>query len=120
MNPCLIVQESCRTLTTGVTQLVVQDASDTTSCFLGSYLSRFTPGTTVMSGFLAGAETRTFLAPPFMCLAAASRFVKSPVDSTTTSTPCFDQGISLGSFTERILTSLPSTLNPSGCAVRVF
>src|SRR5208283_3220171 len=113
INPCLIPNESCNTLTTGVTQFVVQDAQDTTLCFFGSYLFRFTPGTMVISGFLAGAEINTFLAPPLKCMAATSRLVNSPVDSTTISTPTSRHGISPGSRMDNTFTDSPSTENPS-------
>ena len=96
----------------GVTQFVVQDAHDTTLCFFGSYLFRFTPGTMAISGFVAGAEISTFLAPPLKCKAATSRLVNSPVDSTTMSTPNSCQGISPGSRIDSTLTDLPSTKNP--------
>ena len=52
---------SCRTLTTGARQLVVQEALEMTLCFAASYLSSFTPRTTVMSSLVAGAEMMTFL-----------------------------------------------------------
>jgi len=42
---------------------VVQEALEITLCLAGSYLSLFTPITTVMSSFLAGAEIMTFFAP---------------------------------------------------------
>ena len=52
------------------------------------------------SGSVAGAEMITFFAPASRCLAASSRFVNSPVDSITTSTPEIAPrqrgGISLG------------------------
>src|SRR4051812_20607976 len=51
----------------------------------------------------------TFLAPASRCLAAASRLVNSPVDSTTTSTPRSFHGSSAGSRTASPLKPLPST-----------
>ena len=68
-----------------------------TSCELASYWSKFTPGTTVMSSSVAGAEMMTFFAPASRCLAASSRFVKRPVDSSTTSTPRSPQPSAAGS-----------------------
>jgi hypothetical protein len=52
----------------------------------------------------------TFLAPAPRCLAASSRLVKMPVDSTTTSTPCSPQGISAGSRSDVTGRRLPSTI----------
>ena len=51
-----------------------------------------------MSSSLAGAEMMTFLAPPSMCLAAASRLVNRPVDSMTISAPRSSQGSAAGIF----------------------
>ncbi len=68
-----------------------------------SYLSWLTPITMVMSSSLAGAEMRTFLAPPARCLAASSRLVKMPVDSMTMSTPSSPQGMSAGLRSESTL-----------------
>ena len=51
----------------------------------------------------------TFFAPASRCLAAASRLVKIPVDSTTTSTPRSFHGNVAGSRTARPLNPLPST-----------
>src|SRR5215211_6046802 len=63
----------------------------------------------------------TFLAPPSRCLAAPSRLVKTPVDSTTISTPTSPQGIWAGSRSEKVFTSwspmrrmLPSSSTSSG------
>ena len=50
------------------------------------------------SGFLAGAVMMTFFAPAARCLAAASRLVKRPVDSKTTSTPRSFHGSCAGSL----------------------
>ncbi len=63
-----------------------------------------------MSGFLAGAVITTFFAPAVKCFAASSRFVKSPVDSKTTSTPSDFQGSWAGSFTESTWNSSLSTV----------
>src|SRR6059058_3343041 len=51
----------------------------------------------------------TFFAPAVMCFAAASRLVKSPVDSNTTSTPRSFHGSCAGSFCDSTLNSSPST-----------
>ena len=67
----------------GARQLVVQLAFEMMWCLAASYFSWFTPMTTVMSSFFAGAEIMTFLAPAVMCPLAFSASVKSPVDSTT-------------------------------------
>src|SRR5690242_16806180 len=53
----------------------------------------------------------TFLAPPSRCLAAASRLVKKPVDSITTSTPRSPHGSAAGSRSASTLSSLPSTVS---------
>ena len=79
-----------------------------------SYMSSFTPTTTVRSSFVAGAEMITFLAPASTCLRAASALVKKPVDSMTTSTPRSAHGSAPGSRSESALISLPSTeIEPS-------
>ncbi len=78
---------SFSTLATGATQFVVHEAKEIRLCFFGSYLSSFTPKTTVKSALLAGligAETSTFLAPASRCFEAASLFLNLPVDSTAT------------------------------------
>src|SRR3989304_5165964 len=82
MKPVFKPKLSWRTLATGATQLVVQEAFEIMLCFSWSYLSSLTPITMVMSGFLAGAEIRTFFAPAVWCIAAFSLSVNSPVDST--------------------------------------
>src|SRR5689334_3550801 len=102
-------KRSCSTFASGARQLVVHDALEMIWCVAGSYFSSLTPRTTVMSGPLAGAVITTFLAPASRCLAAASRLVNSPVDSTTTSTPRSFHGSSAGSRTARPLKPLPST-----------
>ena len=61
----------------------------------------------------AGAEMMTFLAPAVRCAAAASRLVKRPVDSITTSTPRSRQGSRAGSVSESTLIGLPSTTRAS-------
>lgn len=78
--------------------------------FAGSYLSWLTPITMVMSSSLAGAEMRTFFAPPAMCFSASAFFVKMPVDSITMSTPSSPHGMSAGLRSDRTLMVLPSTV----------
>src|ERR687893_3179937 len=51
----------------------------------------------------------TFLAPPSRCLAAPSRLVKTPVDSTTMSAPTSPQGIWAGSRSAKVLISRSPT-----------
>src|SRR4030067_810982 len=60
MKPLCTPNLSCSTFTTGAMQLVVQEALEMTLCFFGSYLSSFTPNTTVQSSFLAGGGVVTF------------------------------------------------------------
>src|SRR5579884_3144566 len=63
-----------------------------------------------MSGSVAGAEMTTFFAPASMCFCAASRVVKNPVDSRTTSTPRSDQGSAPGSRSASTFSSDPAAL----------
>ncbi len=97
------------TLTIGTKQLVVHDALDTTKSFAGSYSSSLTPITNVASASFAGAEMTTRDAPASRCEAAAERDVKSPVDSTTTSTPSESQGSAFGSRSESTAIGSEST-----------
>ena len=97
MNPDSIPQASFSTLASGATQLVVQEALEMIRCFSLSYASSLTPSTIVTSGSVAGAEMTTFSAPASRCSWACSRFVKRPVDSTTTWTPRSFQGSAAGS-----------------------
>src|SRR3990172_2688906 len=94
---------------TGARPFVVQLALLRMLCFSGSYLSLFTPRTTVKSGFSAGALMSTFFAPAAKCLDAPSRLVKKPVDSTARKTPRSFHGNAAGSFWLRHLRSFPST-----------
>ncbi len=90
-------------------------------CLPESYWSSLTPRTMVMSSFLAGALMSTFLAPPLRWPPAALASVKRPVDSMTMSTPRSPQGSSAGSFSERTLISLPSTMSESSvCSTRAL
>ena len=87
IRPCSTPNASSRTLTIGTKQFVVQLALDTTLCTLGSKSVWLTPITNVPSAPSDGAETTTSGAPASRWAAALSREVKSPVDSTTRSTP---------------------------------
>jgi hypothetical protein len=69
--------------------------------------------TIVMSSFLAGAEMRTFLAPPSMWALALVASVKKPVDSMTMSTPDLAPGRFAGSRSAKTLIVLPSTVMES-------
>ena len=69
-----------------------------------------------MSGFLAGAEMRTRLAPAFRCPSAFSRSVKSPVHSSTRSMPFAAWGSSAGLRIAVIWISLPFTTMPFSVA----
>src|SRR3954454_873739 len=113
ITPLSIPIASCRTRATGARQLVVQDAFEMMLWFSGSYASSLTPGTSVTSGSVAGAEMITFWAPASRCLAAASRLVNRPVDSITTSTPRSPHGRAAGSRSASTLTSRPSMLSAS-------
>ena len=108
IRPFSIPNRSSSTFASGARQFVVQDALEMTVCD-PSYSESFTPLTTVRSSPVAGAEMTTFFAPASRCLAAPSRLVKMPVDSTTTSTPRSFHGSSAGSRTARPLKPLPST-----------
>ena len=112
MNAISRPNASSSTLAIGATQLVVQDAFEITLCWEGSYISSFTPRTTVRSSPLAGALITTFSAPASMCLLAFSRSVNSPVDSITICAPSSFQGSSAGSRTAKTRSSSPSTITP--------
>src|SRR5713226_3868499 len=100
---------SSRTLATVARQLVVQEAFDTSSWRAGSYFCSLTPRTMVISGSLAGAVITTFLAPACRCLVVVALSRKTPVDSTTMSTPSSLQGRAAGSLAEQTRTSRPLT-----------
>ena len=63
IRPCTIPKLSSNTFAIGARQFVVQEPFETMLCFAGSYCSWFTPITSVMSWFFAGALMMTFLAP---------------------------------------------------------
>jgi hypothetical protein len=99
-------------LAIGATQFVVQEAFEMTLCCAESYMSSFTPSTTVRSSPLAGALMMTFSAPAEMCLSASSRLVNSPVDSMTICAPSSFHGRLAGSRSDRTRSSSPSTTIP--------
>ncbi len=109
MSPRSIPKVSRSTLATGARQFVVQEAFERMKCFAGSKVFSLTPRTNVASGFFAGAEMITRLAPALRCFSAPSRSVNLPVDSMTISTPSFPQGSSDGSFAASTWTVLPAT-----------
>lgn len=100
--PFRTLKLSSITLVKGARQLVVQLALEMMWCLDGSYLSSLTPRTIVISSFLAGAEIRTFLAPPAKCVLAFSASVNTPEHSRTISTPCLAQLRAAKSFSLRI------------------
>ncbi len=116
MKPCSMPKASSRTLAIGATQFVVHEAFEITWWVAGSYLSSFTPSTTVRSSPLAGAEMITFCAPASRCFAAVSRDVNSPVDSITISTPRSFHGRFAGSRSARTRSSSPSISMPLSVA----
>ena len=113
IHPLRMPNFSWITFASGARQLVVHDAFEMMWCFDPSYLSSFTPSTTMMSCPFAGAVMITFFAPAVMCFDAPSRVAKMPVDSNTTSTPRSFHGSCAGSFIESTLNSSPSTVIPS-------
>ena len=121
MVPLTILNSSLTTLATGARQFVVQEAFEIMWCFAASYFSWFTPSTSVMSSFFAGAEMITFFTVPRMCFLASLASVKCPVDSTTTCAPTDSQGSAPGSRSLNTLMVLPSIVMlsaPGGNLVR--
>ena len=110
---------SLTTLAAGARQFVVHDALEMTWCWSGSYLSKLTPSTTVMSSLEAGALMMTFFAPASRCAFALVASVKKPVDSMTTSAPRSAQGSAPGSRSASTFTVVPSTTSPSSVASTV-
>ena len=110
---------SLTTLAAGARQFVVHDALEMTWCWSGSYLSKLTPSTTVMSSLEAGALMMTFFAPASRCAFALVASVKKPVDSMTTSAPRSAHGSAPGSRSASTLTGVPSTTSPSSVASTV-
>ena len=74
----------------------MQLALEITLCVLKSKSLWLTPYTNVASAASHGADTITSGAPPSRWAAAASRLVKKPVDSITTSTPSSPHGSAVG------------------------
>merc|ERR1719373_323382 len=66
IKPLLMPKASLTAFTIGASPFVVQDAQ-LTAVMLDSYVSWFTPITTVCESSLAGAEKTTFFAPAFRC-----------------------------------------------------
>ncbi len=97
MSPDTIPKASSSTLIIGTKQLVVHEALEMMTWRAGSNSSSLTPTTNVPSTPLAGAVMITRDAPPSRWLAAASRVVNRPVDSTTTDTPSSAHGSRAGS-----------------------
>src|SRR6266702_2261658 len=120
MMPEAMPKVSCRTLTTGARQLVVQLAFEMMLCLDASYLESLTPRTTVMSSLLAGAEMMTFLTVEPRWALAFSASVKKPVDSTTIWAPTEAQSSLAGSRSAKTLIRLPSTAMKSGPWVMVW
>src|ERR1700692_4034367 len=108
MMPDEMPNVSCRTLTTGARQLVVQLALEMMLCLAASYLSSLTPSTTVMSSLVAGAEMMTFLTVVPRWALAFSASVKKPVDSMTIWAPTEAQSSLAGSRSAKTLICLPS------------
>ena len=113
MKPDSTPKASCMTLRASATQFVVHEPAEITLWFAGSYWSSLIPMITVQSSPFAGAEIRTFLAPPARWALASFASRKTPEDSMTTSTPASAHGIALGLFSLRTFTSWPSTLKQS-------
>ncbi len=109
MKPSSMPKLSSRILAIGARQLVVQEALETMRCW-GPRMSSLTPITTMASiSSFAGTVRMTFLAPAARCPANFSRERKTPVDSITTSTPSWPQGIAAGDFSSVIAILRPST-----------
>ena len=120
MRPFLTPKASFMTLTTGAMQFVVHDAFDNILSLAASYVSSFTPKTTVLISPLAGADIITFLAPAERCRDVFSLSLNMPVDSITYSTPSLPQGNFEGSFSESTFIFLPSTMRLSPSALTSF
>src|SRR5271157_422170 len=116
MVPQTILKLSLRTFAIGARQFVVQEALEITLCFVGSYLSSFTPNTMVMSSLVAGAVMMTFFTGPRKCCFADSALVNLPVDSMTTCAPTDAQSSLEGSFSAKTRMVFPSTVMESAVA----
>src|SRR3989339_186467 len=115
--PETIPKFSRMTFATGARQLVVQEAFEIIWWAAGSYIPWLTPMTMVMSGFVAGADINTFLAPPVKCFEAPSRSRKIPVHSHTISTLASFHGICPGSLRAVTFVTLLSTVMESAVEV---
>merc|ERR1719401_1652895 len=96
IRPRLMPKASWTALTIGARPFVVHEAHET-AVIEDSYVSWFTPITTVWESSLAGAENTIFLASAFKCGSTFSVVKNTPVDSQTYSAPCSLKGISAGS-----------------------
>src|SRR5262245_29584658 len=97
MSPRLIPHESLSTLATGARQFVVHEAL--LMICSPAYFVWLTPNTNIGVSSFDGADRITFFAPAARCFFAVSLERKSPVDSTTTSTPSSLHLSSAGSLT---------------------
>ena len=92
ISPFTMPKLSLSTFTTGAKQLVVQEALEIMQSE-GFRVLSFTPQTMVASiSPLAGAESKTFRAPAWICFSHSARLRKTPVDSKTSSVPKSFQG----------------------------
>merc|ERR1719436_52909 len=112
IRPRLMPKASWIAFTIGARPFVVHEAHDT-AVIDDSYVSWFTPITTVCESSLAGAENTTFLAPAFRCACTFSAVRKTPVDSHTYSAPWAAKGISAGSRVCDKATFVPSITRES-------
>src|SRR5665213_3545 len=113
MRPASTPKASSRTFTMGTKQLVVHDAFEMTKSFVASKVSSLTPMTKVASASPEGAEMMTRFAPAARCALAASRVVKRPDDSTTTSMPSSPHGRSAGLRSAKTLMAKEPTRSSS-------
>ena len=109
---------SWSTFATGARQFVVHDAFEMMWCSAGLYISRLMPMHSVTSGFFAGAEIRTFFAPPARCLPALALSTNRPValdhDVDAGVLPLDRRRILLGADLRRaspLITSAPSLIS---------
>src|SRR3989339_1332270 len=104
--------------TTGVMQLVVQEAQEIMRSSAEGMVTPWTMQQTCSP--LGGADSIAYLAPAARCLLRPSAWVNSPVHSRTISTPRSFQGSWAGSLTLRNFMDLPFTTRPSPLAVTRF
>ena len=121
MKPCWTPKARCRTETIGATQLVVQDAFEITLCWEGSYISSFTPRTTVRSSPLAGALITTFSAPASMCLFTdrekANKHIEAGAEKVVISAPAKGEDLTvvLGVNDEKYDPSQHNVISNASC-----